>query len=238
MIKRREFIALFMFACIITMFLFNVSVYAGDGPASSEGDDYNVTFYAHVDPGITEITNYVYVGVQNTENNSLYYEYTLYQANNFLLMVQLPEGQYRIVGGGIRNDFSGKYPVEYVTFTVENSRNVLVEFDIGTPDSVSAEPANTPEPSEDPTSTIITDTQNPTEGIVNTDTEIPTEGIISADTENPTEAIEPSATAIDNQKNEKETLPVTTVITFSLFGIAGVATVICVIMVIKRKRDD
>ena len=226
MIKRREFIVLFMFACIITMFLFNVSVYAGDGPASSEGNDYNVTFYAHVDPGITEITNYVYVGVQNTENNSLYYEYTLYQANNFLLMVQLPEGQYRIVGGGIRNDFSGKYPVEYVTFTVENSRNVLVEFDIGTPDSGSAEPVNTPEPSEDPTSTIITDTENPTEGIVNTDTE------------NPTEAIEPSATAIDNQKNEKETLPVTTVITFSLFGIACVAIVICVIMVIKRKRDD
>lgn len=214
MTKHRNLLALFMFVCIITILFFNVSVYAGDGPAYSEGDDYNVTFYAHVDPEITEITNYVYIGVQNTENHSLYYEYTLYQANNFLLMVQLPEGQYRIVGGGIKNDFSGKYPVEYVTFTVEATKNVLVEFNIGTPDSESAEPISTPELSEDPTSTI------------------------NSDTENPTAVIEPSSTASNDQNNETKTLSITSVITFILVGIVFIAIIVCIIMVIRRTKYD
>ena len=214
MIKRKNFLALFMFVCIIATLFFSVTVYAGDGSSYSEGDDYNVTFYAHVDPGITEITNYVYIGVQNTENHSLYYEYNLYQVNNFLLMVQLPEGQYRIVCGGIKNDFSGKYPVEYVTFTVENTKNVLVEFNIGTPDSESTEPVNTPEQSEAPTS------------------------IINSETENPTEAIAPSETASNNQEQKTKTPPVTFVITFTLIGVALVAIIICIIIIIKRKKDD
>ena len=109
-----------------------------DGPANgTEGDDaYDVTFYAHVDPKIETFTNYVHVEVQNLDNYSLCYEYKLYQTNNYLLRVQLPAGRYKIVSGGIRNDWKDEYPIEYKEFTVGEGANTFVEFNIGKPENI------------------------------------------------------------------------------------------------------
>lgn len=131
--------------------------------------EYNATFDAYVEDGVTD---FIDISVQNLQSSELY-TFRLFETNGFFKVVTLPEGEYKLVSGKAANDNLGKYPVETVYFTVGKVLNQFVAFNVGIPaepyDHIAAELTEQGIDASDLYDEVITAKPEPTEEVPETD---------------------------------------------------------------------
>ena len=77
-----------------------------------------------------ELYNFIYVTVQNKETYDIF-SFNIMRADGWSAVEELPIGEYCIVEGGIINDWSRRFPVEYKHFKVDLSYKTVVRFNCG-----------------------------------------------------------------------------------------------------------